>query len=85
MPIYQYRCSNCGHIKEEFKTIEHRNDPLSKKCDECHTFGGIKMVISGGGIADPMRLGRIKPPSEFTGILKRIASENPGHNMNIRD
>lgn len=32
MPIYGYRCSNCGH---EFEIMQKINDKAKKKCPEC--------------------------------------------------
>ncbi|MBN1351815.1 zinc ribbon domain-containing protein [candidate division KSB1 bacterium] len=33
MPIYEYRCHNCGFIFEEFQSI--KADPAQTKCPKC--------------------------------------------------
>ncbi len=35
MPIYEYHCSNCGHIFEKLQAIGADNSLL--ECPECHT------------------------------------------------
>ncbi|MCP2520461.1 zinc ribbon domain-containing protein [SCandidatus Aminicenantes bacterium Aminicenantia_JdfR_composite] len=32
MPLYEYRCSNCG---ETFEVIQKFNQPLLEKCSKC--------------------------------------------------
>lgn len=45
MPIYEYKCTECGHIIEAFQKA---NDPPLKKCTKC---GGIlKKVLSSPAI-----------------------------------
>lgn len=43
MPIYDYRCRECGH---EFSDIARLNDPLPEKCPACGQ-AGIDRLISG--------------------------------------
>lgn len=38
MPIYEFRCSPCGH---EFERLQKVSDPDPKKCPEC---GALKLV-----------------------------------------
>ncbi|MCI0515364.1 zinc ribbon domain-containing protein [candidate division KSB1 bacterium] len=35
MPIYEYRCTNCGHVFEKLQSIGADNSLL--ECPECHT------------------------------------------------
>ena len=52
MPIYTYRCENCG---VQFDRQQHFDDPLLKKCPECqkHTlrkvFLPVGIVFKGSG------------------------------------
>ncbi len=52
MPIYEYRCDNCGH---EFETIQKVSDPLLKTCPACEKEALRKKVsvagfrLKGGG------------------------------------
>lgn len=32
MPIYEYKCRNCGH---EFEAMQKASDPPKKKCPQC--------------------------------------------------
>ena len=41
MPIYEYKCKNCGH---RFEKIQKFSDPAIKKCPECG--GAVEQVIS---------------------------------------
>lgn len=34
MPLYQYRCSKCGHEFELLTTIDKRNEACCPKCGE---------------------------------------------------
>lgn len=52
MPIYEYRCDNCGHELEAFQKLSE--DPL-RKCPDCNTESLVKKVsaaafrLKGGG------------------------------------
>lgn len=52
MPIYTYRCENCG---VQFDRQQHFDDPVLKKCPECrkHTlrkvFLPVGIVFKGSG------------------------------------
>ncbi|MBU8869344.1 MAG: zinc ribbon domain-containing protein [Gemmatimonadales bacterium] len=43
MPTYEYECSRCGHLFEEFKPM---SAPPRKRCPECR--GKVNRLISGG-------------------------------------
>ena len=45
MPIYEYRCDNCGHELEAFQKLSE--EPL-RKCPECQTENLIKKVSAAG-------------------------------------
>ncbi len=46
MPIYEYRCQNCGEKIEKLQKFS--DDPL-KHCDKCDTDGLEKVISSGTG------------------------------------
>jgi putative FmdB family regulatory protein len=52
MPIYTYRCENCG---VQFDRQQHFDDPLLKKCPECgkhalrKVFLPVGIVFKGSG------------------------------------
>jgi putative FmdB family regulatory protein len=37
MPVYCFRCPQCGHVEEHVRTIERRNDPCP--CPNTHAHG----------------------------------------------
>jgi len=41
MPIYEYKCTKCGHITEVWQKF---SDPALNKCEECD--GAVKKIIS---------------------------------------
>ncbi|MFL2721303.1 MAG: FmdB family zinc ribbon protein [Gammaproteobacteria bacterium] len=43
MPIYEYKCSNCGH---QFEKIQKFSDKPSKVCPKCSTDGLKKLISS---------------------------------------
>jgi len=43
MPTYEYQCTRCSHVFEEFKPI---SAPRRERCPECR--GKVELVISGG-------------------------------------
>ncbi len=52
MPIYEYRCPDCGH---EFEQLQRMSDDPIKDCPECSESGVKKLisrtsfVLKGGG------------------------------------
>jgi len=45
MPIYEYRCEQCGH---QLEAIQKMSDEPLKECPECHA-PQLKKLMSGGG------------------------------------
>ena len=43
MPTYEYQCTRCDHVVEEFKPI---SAPKRQRCPECR--GKVERLISGG-------------------------------------
>jgi len=43
MPTYEYECTRCGHITEEFKPM---SAPRRQRCPECR--GKVERVPGGG-------------------------------------
>lgn len=46
MPLYSYECRECGAIRDEFRKVDNRNDPLTCKCGESmfKLLGGHSVV-----------------------------------------
>ena len=45
MPIYEYRCDNCGH---ELEAIQKISDEPLKRCPKCDTDSLIKKISAAG-------------------------------------
>lgn len=85
MPLYDYKCSQCGHSFTQSSTIANRKIPVESPCPECDKHDTISQVIGASNIGDPVRMGRIKPPAGFNEVLRNIKKGNKGSTINIRD
>jgi putative FmdB family regulatory protein len=45
MPIYEYRCSSCGH---ELEALQKFSDPPLAACPSCHADALVKLVSASG-------------------------------------
>jgi putative FmdB family regulatory protein len=45
MPIYAYRCSECGHAKD---VLQKMSDPVLSQCPECGAQAFTKQVTAAG-------------------------------------
>ncbi len=45
MPIYEYRCSNCGH---ELEALQKFTDPALTACPACYKATLVKLVSAAG-------------------------------------
>ena len=78
MPLYDYRCKECGHEFEEQQTIEARNVPRYNPCPECGSSGDISLVIGKVNVGDPIQLGVKKPPKDVQERLAQISRDSGG-------
>ena len=54
MPIYEYKCENCGHEFEEMLHFSERDNPINAPCPTCAGKIHLKMSLGsfhlkGGG------------------------------------
>ena len=54
MPIYEYKCEDCGHEFEEMLHFSEREDPINEPCLTCKGKVRLKMSLGsfhlkGGG------------------------------------
>jgi putative FmdB family regulatory protein len=45
MPIYEYRCTNCGH---ELEALQKITEPVLTGCPDCHAESLVKLVSAAG-------------------------------------
>jgi len=84
MPLYDYRCKECGHEFEDQQTIDARNVPRYNPCPECGSSGNIILMIGKPGMGDSVRLGIKRPQSDVIDKMKDINSNMPGSDMKSR-
>lgn len=77
MPLYEYQCSSCGEIFDEFSSVADRNIPTENPCPICNE-NAVTQKIGATPIADPVRLGRIKAPEGFRDVLRNVKKNTYG-------
>jgi putative FmdB family regulatory protein len=86
MPQYDYRCSECGHVWDEYHKMSDNKFPESLPCPECMTKGTVLQTIAFSVV--PLshvrenndafkKLNR----SKFAEKLNQIHRETPGSNL----
>lgn len=45
MPIYEYKCNNCGH---EYELIQKMSDSPVTECEACHKDTAVRLVSAAG-------------------------------------
>ena len=89
MPVYEYKCNECSHEFEEYKTIADYNIPLREPCPSCFHVGYISRLISSPKLGDSRKLemtkGLLKPTKEFNDILRTIKKNHVGSTIEVRD
>jgi len=84
MPQYDYQCSKCEHLFVEVHSIEDREIPTTKPCPSCKKKK-VSKLISSPMVCDPVRVGVLKPPSDFTNhILKPMKERYKDNNIKLR-
>jgi len=82
MPIYQYKCFDCGHVFEETRKIAEYQEPLKNPCPSCQKPGNL--AIQPGACGLSFRGGvRRKPDGHFNDKLKEIKKKHPGNKINV--
>ena len=72
MPIYEFENTKTGEIFTEMMSIADMEKYVKKNKH-------IKQTIGNMTLADPVRIGVTKPPSDFQKyVLGRIKEKNPG-------
>lgn len=80
MPLYDYKCNECGHIFEKTHKISQMEDV--HPCENCESPNTERIITKSASIGDPVRLGFIKPPSDFQDVLKNIHKKTHGSKLN---
>lgn len=72
MPTYTFVNTDTNEIYEVVLRMSELD--AYKSSNPTHTL----QITTGAPLADPVRLGRIKPPDGFREVLKKIADSTPG-------
>lgn len=83
MPIYDYKCGECGKTFTKILRMSERKTPEQEPCPHCGSSGKVEQVLlSAPGIADPCRIGVTKADSGFKEVLAGIHQKTPGSQLN---
>ena len=82
MPLYVYKCNNCGESFEESHSIANRKTPTETECDHCNKKE-LFISLQPLQVSDPISLGRVKPSDSFRTHLQEMKDAHPGNNINI--
>lgn len=76
MPMYEYHCTKCGHISEEFRSVSNREPTESDCCSLC----GGQLSLSMSAPAIVYGVGDVfnKTPQDFKDKLSQINKTNLG-------
>ena len=83
MPFYDYQCSSCENIFEEFLKMSVRTKPCKKPCPKCKAKRTVKQVILQAPAAcDPIRVGSVgKVDNGFREVIAKIKKAHPRNNL----
>jgi putative FmdB family regulatory protein len=82
MPTYEYQCGSCAAVFDRQRKIADMLGPEGEPCPECAAENVKKVILTPAGLADPMRLGLVKPNSGFKEVLHKIHELTPGSQLN---
>lgn len=72
MPLYEYKCEQCGHEFSDVLKIAYRNKPKESPCPQCGVQGSIDQVIGAPRIVAGVGDFRSKVPEVFKDRLREI-------------
>ncbi len=84
MPLYDYRCKECGHEFSDMQTISNMNVPVENPCPECNEQSIEKFLASAPILGYNKMPSNYKMSDNFRDRLK-VMSENRGEGCTIKD
>jgi len=82
MPLYEFVCTKCEHVFDEFLSIDNRHKPTEYPCPSCGEFNVVPSMTA-TPLADPVRLGRIKAPEGFRDVLRNVKKNTYGSKFTV--
>lgn len=80
MPLYDYKCENCGEVVSKLMSISQREEPEKEPCEKCGKVA-LKKEVAFAAIVDPVRLGVRTTDAGFKEVLSKIAEKVPKSNL----
>lgn len=85
MPLYEYRCESCEHEFCDVYSMDERELPCQSPCPNCGV-SSVQKQISTTCTIDAVRMGRVKPRSDFRDRMKEIKKKfKYDRRANIKD
>ena len=88
MPIFDYLCSSCNHVWDEFKKIDNRKEPESLPCPKCCMLGSVAQSIVHSPVAMSYTLEasraikKLNNASALKERIQHIHNTTPGSQLN---
>ena len=76
MPTYKFQNNETGEEFELFMSISERDEFVKNNPNLTQLVHGFP------GMADPTRIGRVRPDDGFRDVLKEVKKRNRGSNIN---
>jgi hypothetical protein len=82
MPIYDYKCSKCGHTFDEMLRIADMEKPCKTPCPKCKAKKSVEIVVGAPAACDPIRVGSVgKVDNGFKEVISKIKKAHPRNSM----
>lgn len=83
MPLYDYKCSKCGHAWDEMQLVKNRKKPCNSPCPQCNEKKCVDQVIGQPIMSEPHKMGLRRPDQGFREVISKIKQAHP--RSTIRD
>jgi len=83
MPLYDYKCSKCGHSWDEMQLVKNRKKPCNSPCPQCKEKKCVDQVIGQPIMSEPHKMGLKRPDQGFREVMSKIKQAHP--RSTIRD
>lgn len=80
MPLYEYQCSNCGEIVEQFYKIKEKPPRVKLQCKYCGQECNFNFCVSSPAVVYGVLSAAKKMPSAFKNRMDEIRKT---HNPNM--
>lgn len=71
MPVYTFKCEDCGEFFDEINTMSKRDEPINNPCPKCSKSGKIRRAFDTVNMSVDWNH-RIDRPHNVNGFAERI-------------